>query len=48
MHLIDWFVLAVTLLTIVVYGTLKTRGSKNVQDYVKGGNSSKWWTRCYS
>ena len=44
MHLIDWFVLAVTLLTIVVYGTLKTRGSKNVQDYVKGGSSSKWWT----
>lgn len=44
MHLIDWFVLTITLLTIVVYGTLKTRGSKNVQDYVKGGSSSKWWT----
>ena len=44
MHLIDWFVLAITLLTIVIYGTLKTRGSKNVQDYVKGGSSSKWWT----
>ena len=22
----------------------KTRGSKNVQDYVKGGNTTKWWT----
>ena len=28
MHLIDWFVLAITLLTIVIYGTLKTRGAR--------------------
>lgn len=41
---IDWVVLAVTLLFIVIYGTWKTRGSKNVQDYLKGGNTSKWWT----
>ncbi len=41
---IDWIVLLVTLLTIVGYGTWKTRGSKSVQDYVKGGNTSKWWT----
>ncbi len=41
---IDWTVLVMTLLTIVGYGTWKTRGSKNVQDYVKGGNTSKWWT----
>ncbi|WP_431158180.1 sodium:solute symporter [Winogradskyella poriferorum] len=41
---IDWTVLAITLLTIVGYGTWKTRGSKNVQDYVRGGNSTKWWT----
>lgn len=41
---IDWTVLALTLLTIVGYGTWKTRGSKNVQDYVKGGNTTKWWT----
>lgn len=44
MEWIDWIVLVGTLLTIVVYGTWKTRGSKNVQDYVRGGNSSKWWT----
>lgn len=44
MHLIDWLVLGFTLITIVTYGTIKTRGSKNVQDYVKGGSSSKWWT----
>lgn len=41
---IDWTVLIATLATIVGYGTWKTRGSKNVQDYVKGGNSTKWWT----
>lgn len=41
---LDWLVLATTLLTIVGYGTWKTRGSKNVQDYVKGGNSAPWWT----
>lgn len=41
---IDWVVLGLTLLAIVVYGTWKTRGSKNVNDYLKGGNTSKWWT----
>lgn len=41
---IDWVVLSVTLLAIVAYGTWQTRGSKNVQDYLKGGNTSKWWT----
>lgn len=41
---IDWSVMLATLLTIVGYGTWKTRGSKSVQDYVRGGNTSKWWT----
>ncbi|MDU8887199.1 sodium:solute symporter [Yeosuana sp. MJ-SS3] len=41
---IDWVVLALTLLTIVGYGTWKTRGSKSVHEYVKGGNSAQWWT----
>jgi SSS family transporter len=41
---IDWTVLAATLLAIVSYGTWQTRGSKNVQDYLRGGNTSKWWT----
>jgi len=44
MQTLDWIVLAITLLTIVLYGTWKTRGSKNVQDYIKGGNEAKWWT----
>jgi Na+/proline symporter len=44
MQTLDWIVLVGTLLTIVIYGTLQTRGSKNVEDYLKGGNTSKWWT----
>lgn len=44
LSLVDWVVLSATLLAIVVYGTWQTRGSKNVQDYLKGGNTSKWWT----
>ena len=44
MQTLDWIVLIGTLLTIVIYGTIQTRGSKNVQDYLKGGNQSKWWT----
>ena len=44
MQTLDWIVLSLTLLTIVLYGTWKTRGSKNVKDYLKGGNEAKWWT----
>ncbi|WP_420572830.1 sodium:solute symporter [Kordia sp.] len=41
---LDWIVLIGTLAAIVGYGTWKTRGSKSAEDYIKGGNSSKWWT----
>jgi len=41
---IDWIILAGTLLFIVSYGVWKTRGSKNVSDYLKGGSEAKWWT----
>ncbi len=44
MQTIDWIVLIGTLLFIVLYGTWKTRGSQNVQDYIRGGNQAKWWT----
>ena len=41
---IDWTVLITTLMAIVIYGTWQTKGSKDVNDYLKGGNTSKWWT----
>lgn len=44
MEVLDWVVLATTLLLIVLYGVYKTQGSKNVEEYIRGGNSSKWWT----
>ncbi|HER40404.1 MAG TPA: sodium:solute symporter, partial [Salinimicrobium catena] len=44
MLLIDWIVLIGTLVFIVTYGAYKTRGSKDVQDYIRGGNEAKWWT----
>lgn len=44
MEVLDWIVLASTLVFIVLYGVYKTQGSKNVEDYIRGGNSSKWWT----
>ena len=44
MHNLDWFVLIFSLLIIVVYGTLKTSGAKNANEYIKAGNDAKWWT----
>ncbi|GAA4278965.1 sodium:solute symporter [Aquimarina mytili] len=44
MQTIDWIVLIGTLLFIVLYGVWKTKGSKNVQEYIRGGNEAKWWT----
>lgn len=44
MATLDWVILILTLLSIVVYGVWKTKGSQNVEDYVKGGKGSKWWT----
>lgn len=44
MPLIDWIILGSTLAFIVIYGAYKTRGSQDVQDYLKGGNEARWWT----
>ncbi len=44
MGTLDWIILSGTLLFIVGYGVWKTRGSKDVNDYVRGGKQSKWWT----
>ena len=41
---IDWIVLIGTLIFIVSYGVYKTRGSRNVQDYIRGGKEAQWWT----
>lgn len=43
MNLMDWIVLFGTILFIVLYGTWKTRGNKNIEGYLKGDNTMKWW-----
>ncbi len=40
----DWIVMLGTLFFIVAYGTWKTRGSRNIEGFLKGDNSMKWWT----
>lgn len=41
---LDWIVLSGTLTFIVAYGVWKTRGSKNIDSYLLGDKSMKWWT----
>ncbi|MGY3215431.1 sodium:solute symporter [Mucilaginibacter sp. HD30] len=43
MSLIDWIVLAITLLTIVVYGVWKSGATKNIDQYFVGGRSLPWY-----
>jgi Na+/proline symporter len=42
MQQLDWIILSVTLLFIVIYGVLKTRGSKNVEEFILGNNQTPW------
>lgn len=44
MQQLDWIVLSVTLLFIVFYGVHKTKGSKNVEEYILGNKETPWWT----
>ncbi|MBO0593013.1 sodium:solute symporter [Cellulophaga sp. E16_2] len=44
MEAIDWSILIGTLTFIVGYGVWKTKGSKNVKDYVLGGKEANWAT----
>lgn len=48
MSLIDWVVLGGTLAFIVIYGVWKTRGSRNINDFLLADKSVKWWTVCLS
>ncbi len=44
MNWLDWAVLFLTLLTIVIYGSWKTRKNKDLEGYLKGNNSENWQT----
>jgi len=44
MSLIDWAVLALTILTIVVYGVLKSGRNQNIDQFLVGNRSMPWYT----
>lgn len=44
MATLDWIILSGTLLFIVAFGVWRTRGSADVDDYVRGGKKAKWLT----
>ena len=44
MQQIDWTILVITLLFIVCYGVYKSKGSKNVEDYILGSKETPWQT----
>ena len=43
MSAIDWIVLCCTILFIVIYGIVKSRGSKNIDSYLLGDRSLPWY-----
>ena len=48
MSIIDWIVLGTFLIFIVAYGTWKSRGSKDVKNYLLANKSSAWYTMALS
>src|SRR5262249_47786331 len=48
MSLIDWLVLAATLLSIVLYGIWKSRGMKNIDAYLRAERRLPWYHVCLS
>ncbi|WP_420150694.1 sodium:solute symporter [Spirosoma sp.] len=43
MSVLDWSVLALTLLGIIVYGVVRSRGSHSMDDYLLAGQSLPWY-----
>jgi len=44
MSSLDWIVLISATVFIVSYGIWKTRKNKNIDAYLMGGHTTKWWT----
>lgn len=43
MNFLDWIILTGTIACIVLYGIWKSRGNRNIEGFLKGDNTSKWW-----
>jgi len=48
MSIIDWTVLAATLLLIVAFGIYKSRGNRDIQGFLLGNQSLPWYHVCIS
>src|ERR1700710_309348 len=48
MSITDWIVLAVTLLSIIIYGVWKSGSSKNIEQFLMGSRSLSWYTVGFS
>ncbi|KAB7727939.1 sodium:solute symporter [Rudanella paleaurantiibacter] len=48
MSTLDWGVLGLTLTVIIVYGIYRSRGNRNMDDYLLAGNSLPWYHVCLS
>ena len=44
MSSLDWMVLISATVFIVAYGIWKTRKNKNIDAYLMGGHTTRWWT----
>ena len=44
MEILDWVVLIFSIGFIVLYGIWKNIKNKDLQEYFKGSNKSRWWT----
>ena len=40
---IDWIVLTAFIGFVVIYGTWKTRKTKDIDSYIRAGRTSRWW-----
>lgn len=43
MSILDWSVLTLTLLGIIIYGIVRSRGSRSMDDYLLAGHSLPWY-----
>jgi Na+/proline symporter len=42
--IVDWIVMCGFIAFVVIYGVLKTRGTKDVDSYIRAGRRTPWWT----
>jgi SSS family solute:Na+ symporter len=44
MEILDWIILIFSIGFIVLYGVWKNRKNRDLEEYFKGSNRSRWWT----